>query len=86
MKLTRNEILGRGTVELRVTTGGIIQRQKFTVVREKTAFGMVPFLVCQVPLGSAELVRLAEEYQLPVKSATARAFPKGKMAKDFAGL
>jgi len=54
------------------------------VVREKTAWGMVPYLVGEHKIPAAELIRLAEELQLPIKCAGMTVFPKGKAAQDFA--
>lgn len=87
-KVSREEILASGVVEARVKTTGFVQRHKFEVVRENTAFGPVPFLVCRTSaaLPQSELHRLAEEFQLPIKSRGLTVFPKGKMAKDFEGL
>jgi hypothetical protein len=46
--------------------------------------GTVPFLVCEVWLPQSEVLRLAEEFQLPVKAGDISAFPRGKSLKDFA--
>jgi len=84
MQQTRDEILKQGFAEIRLRRTGTWQRHKFMIVREKTAFGEVSFLVAQFPnLPKTELVRIADEIQLPVKSGDNVAFPKGKMTKDF---
>ncbi|MBI2079785.1 hypothetical protein HYT84_03400 [Candidatus Micrarchaeota archaeon] len=84
--VSREEILKNGFVEIRVRVAGIIQRHKFNVVREETPFGSVPYLVVKAMIPHVELVRIAEEIQLPVRNKEATVFPKGKMVKDFAGL
>ncbi len=73
-------------MELHVTVAGIRQRHMFTVEREETPFGNVPFLACSRNLPLNELVRIAEENQLPVKCRGQKVFPKGKSPKDFAGI
>jgi hypothetical protein len=86
MQLTRDEILKQGFVDFRVTARGMIQNHKFVVKREKSPFGEIPFLVVNAVVQVHELSRVAEALQLPIRSGSAVAFPKGKMAKDFAGL
>ncbi len=84
--MEREKILQIGKVTLHVTVAGMRQRQDFIVEREETAFGKIPFLACSRNLLLGELMRIAEENQLPVKCAGQKLFPKGKGPKDFAGL
>lgn len=83
---TREEILKQGFVDFRVIAGGMIKNHKFIVKREKSPFGDVPFLVVNAVIQPHELSRVAEAFQLPIRAGSSVAFPKGKMAKDFAGL
>jgi len=80
----KEEILRRGYVDVKVYVTGLRQSHRLEVVKEKTSVGMVPFLVCKHYIPTAELVRLAEQLQLPVKHKEVVVFPKGKMASSFA--
>lgn len=85
-KMDRDEILKKGEVEIRVKRAGMFQRLPFKVVREKTLGGPVPFLTTDRFIDLPELMRIAEETQLPINSPTGKVFPKGKKSSDFAGL
>jgi hypothetical protein len=78
------DILRKGAVEVHAKVGGIRQLHVLKVTYEKSAWGMVPYLVSKHKLPTAELLRLAEELQLPIKCHGVTAFPKGKAAQDFA--
>jgi hypothetical protein len=82
--ISKEEILRRGYVDVKVFVTGLRQSHRLTVVKEKTAHGMVPFLQCKYYIPTTELVRLAEELQLPVKHKDVVVFPKGKMPAHFA--
>lgn len=82
--VSKEQILKKGSVEVHVKVGGIRQRHTLKVEKEKTAWGMVPFLVFSRQVSAAELVRIAQELQLPVKCKGMKVFPKGKAAQDFA--
>lgn len=82
--VSKEEILKKGSVEVRVKISGIYKRIEFKVEREKTPWGMVPFCVSSYPVPATELIRVAEELQLPVKCKGMKVFPKGKSAQDFA--
>jgi hypothetical protein len=86
VSMDRQGILESGKVVLHAKAAGMVQRHEFSVEREETAYGKVPFLVCVRALPLTELVRLAEENQLPVKCAGQKVYPKGKGPRDFAGL
>ncbi|MEW6721737.1 MAG: hypothetical protein AB1324_00590 [Candidatus Micrarchaeota archaeon] len=82
--ISKDEILRRGYVDVKVYVQGLRQSHRMAVVREKTSAGIVPFLESKFYIPTMELVRLAEELQLPVKHKDVRVFPKGKMAGHFA--
>jgi len=87
MVVVREEILKKGFVDLKVKIAGMIQKHRFEVVKEETPHGVVPYLVTkEKDISMKELVRIAEEIQLPVKSPLSVAFPPGKMPSDFVGL
>lgn len=82
----REEALSKGEVSVRVKRSGMYQMLPFRLVRKKTPSGLVPYLVLDKFLDLSELVRVAEEYRLPVESPVGKVFPKGKKESDFAGL
>lgn len=79
----QEEILKRGYIDVKVNVSGLRQQQRLEVVREKTSVGTVPFLVSKFYIPTMELVRLAEELQLPLKHKDTVVFPRGKMAGSF---
>ena len=81
--ISKDEILKRGYVDVKVFVSGLRQSHRLQIIRENTVRGAVPYLVCQHYIPTRELVRLAEELQLPVKYKEVTIFPKGKMAGDF---
>jgi len=81
--INRNEILKQGYIDVKVYVAGLRQSHRLKVVPEKTAHGTVPFLVAQHYIPRTELVKLAEQIQLPLKHKDIVVFPKGKMPKDF---
>lgn len=83
---SKEQILKDGFADLRVRVGGVLQRHRFTIVREQTAFGLVPYLVTKSHIPNLEMLRVSEGIGLPLKSKDLSVFPKGKMAKDFANL
>ena len=82
----RQQVLAKGEVSLRVKRGGMFQVLPFRVVRKKTPSGQVPYLMLDRFLDMSELMRISEEYSLPVESPAGRIFPKGSKESDFAGL
>jgi hypothetical protein len=85
-KQSRKEILQSGSVDIRVKRAGVFQILTFTLEREQTPAGPVPYLVLDKFLDTPELLRIAEELQLPVKAKNGKFFPPGKMSVDFVGL
>jgi hypothetical protein len=81
--ISKEEILKRGYVDVKVFVTGLRQSHRLEIVKEKTNQGVIPFLVSKHYIPSAELVRLAEMLQLPVKHKDTVVFPRGKMAGHF---
>lgn len=79
----QEEILKRGYVDVKVYVSGLRQSQRLKVVRERTPRGLIPFLVSDHYMPTPEMVRLAEELQLPLKQKDTVVFPRGKMAGHF---
>lgn len=84
VRINKDEILKRGYVDVKVFVSGLRQSHRLQVERERTPQGMVPYLVCKHYIPTAELVRLAEELQLPLRCRDVAVFPRGKKAGDFA--
>lgn len=80
------EIVQKGFAEARIRVGGILQLHRFILEKEKSAFGFIPILVLKTAstAPAAELLKVANQFQLPVKSKDFIVFPEGKSAKDFA--
>jgi hypothetical protein len=79
-------VLKAGKVDIKVMRSGTLQFQEFVVKRLPLPIGRYPVLSVDKFIDMSELLRLAEEYQLPVSAKNGTAFPRGKISKDFAGL
>ena len=86
MNEKQKEALAAQEISIRVKRTGIIQVLPFKVLRRETSLGKVPYLVLDRFLDLSELMRVAEEYQLPVQSPVGKVFPRGKKETDFLGL
>lgn len=78
--------LKAGKVDIKVMRSGTLQFQEFVIKRVPSPVGAYPVLSVDKFIDMSELLRLAEEYQLPVSAKNGTAFPKGKISKDFVGL
>ncbi|MCX6768424.1 MAG: hypothetical protein NTY83_01100 [Candidatus Micrarchaeota archaeon] len=80
------DVVKKGSVEAEVRIAGMLQIHKFIIAREKTAFGEIPVLVPEkkVTLPLTEAMKVANQLDLPVRSASGLVFPSGKFAKHFA--
>lgn len=76
-------ILQQGFADVKVRVAGILQRHRLTVEYERTAFGNVPYLVTKANIPAMELLRIANELQLPIKAPAGTFFPEGKAPKDY---
>lgn len=85
-KIDRARILREGKAEILVKHSGMRQRLPFIVVREKTPAGLVPYLKVERWVDASELLRVAEEADLPVIAPSGKYFPPKKKAGDYAGL
>lgn len=82
----RKAILGKGEQDIRVKRAGMLQSLPFRIVRVATPFGQVPYMKVERVVDLPELMRVCEEYGLPIDSPNGKIFPRGKMEKDFANL
>jgi len=80
------DALKKENVDIRVMRSGTLQFQEFMVKRIPSPVGAYPVLFVDKFVDMSELLRLAEEYQLPISAKNGTVFPKGKTSKDFAGL
>lgn len=85
-KLSLKEILAKGKVEIKVKRAGVRQFQDFVVKRGMSPEGEYPYLFIDKFVDLSELMRVAEEYGIPVTAKNGRIFPRGKTSKDFAHL
>ena len=85
-KNERKRILIRGKTEIRVLRSGMWQRIVFTVKKIETPAGPYPILFTDRMIDFKELIRVAQEYDLPVQAPNGTAFPKGKSPADYRGL
>ncbi|MCX6770610.1 MAG: hypothetical protein NTX79_00995 [Candidatus Micrarchaeota archaeon] len=80
------QALKKGEVDIRLKRMGMYQVLPFKIERRDTPGGKVPYLCSDRAIEMPELVRIANEYGLPVCAQKNRVLPRGKMEKDFAGL
>ncbi len=78
--------LKQGKIDIKVMRSGTLQFQEFVVKRLPLPIGQYPVLFIDKFIDMSELLRLAEECQLPVSAKNGTAFPRGKTSKDFVGL
>ena len=80
------DALKNGKVDIKVMRSGTLQFQTFEVRRIDSPIGKFPVLFLDKFVDMSELLRVAEEFQLPVFTKNGQIFPKGKSSKDFVGL
>ncbi|MBN2122248.1 hypothetical protein JW721_04310 [Candidatus Micrarchaeota archaeon] len=76
-------ILKDGFLQIKVRVSGMLQNHKFTLKKENSAFGDYYILETEVPIMAAEMMRAANEVEMPLRSPTGLFFPRGKSPKDF---
>lgn len=82
----RADFLQKGEVEIRVQRAGVFQNQSFRLVRHKTPIGDAAYMKTEKFLPMPELVKICEEYGLPIDAPTGKVFPRGKKETDFVGI
>lgn len=78
-----DRIIKEGSVKVRVKRSGMLQVLTFTIKYINLGSGKFVELHTDRVLDMSELQRVAEETGLPVEADKKRAFPAGRMAKDF---
>lgn len=81
--MKKDEILRQGFVIVKVTVAGIRQTHRLDVVKEKSGQGFFHYLRGRYSIPESEMIRLAEELQLPIRSKDTLVLPKGKSRRDF---
>ena len=84
--VTREELLRNGKGEIRVMRAGMLQREEFLLRRIDSPHGKYAILELDKFVDLKELLRVSEEYNLPVFAKNGKVFPRGKSPKDFAGI
>ena len=77
------DILKKGKVDAHIKIAGILQKHTLKVEKEKTAFGTIRVLKLDARVPVSEAIRLAEEFQLPIRCPAGLVFPRGKKPADF---
>ena len=79
-------IISEGKINVRVKRSGMYQVLTFKIRRVKAGQDEFVELFVDRILDMSELLRVANEFGLPVESQNGRAFPDGLGVKDFLGL
>lgn len=82
----RAEALQKGEITARVKRAGMYQSLPFKIVRHVTPVGAVPYLTVDKFVDLNELMKISEEYSLPVQASNGKILPRGKKELDFLGL
>ncbi|MBD3398183.1 hypothetical protein GF412_03255 [Candidatus Micrarchaeota archaeon] len=77
------KVIKQGYAEIKVKVSGMIQKHKFELKKEGSAFGDYYLLETDQPIIIVELMRVANEIDLPIRAPTGFFFPQGKTPKDF---
>ena len=82
----RAKVLKDNGIEIRVKRMGMYQVLPFKIEMRDTPLGKVPYLCSDRAIEMPELLRISNEFDLPVCAQKNRVFPRGKMEKDFVGV
>jgi hypothetical protein len=89
-KMAENEkqkqALSFNQIKIRVKRNGMFQLLTFKLIRKQTIGGKVPYLVLDRYLDISELLKIAQEYDLPIETPSGKIFPLGKKEQDFLNL
>lgn len=84
-KRSKQEIIEKGFIEVRIKRGGFFQRHRLMVAKKSTPFGDVYYLKTDREFPAGEMLRIADELDFPVETKGGKYFPKGKSEKSFYG-
>jgi len=80
----RDQILKKGFMDVKVYISGLRQSHRLEVKEADTPHGKMQLLESRHYIPKTELVRLANDLQLPIRHKDTIVFPAGKMPKDLA--
>ncbi len=75
--------IANGSVKIRVKRSGMLQQMTFTIHKATSSNITYTELYTERLIDTSELLRIAEEFGLPVHAQNGSAFPKGTSASDF---
>ena len=79
-------LLKKGKMDIKVKRAGTLQFQEFVVKKIPSPVGEYVVLHVENFIDLSELLRLAEEYKLPISAKNGVAFPQGTASRDFVKL
>jgi hypothetical protein len=79
----KQEDLARGFIDVRVRISGVYQKHRFIVSELTNAAGKFKCLIGEDRIPQMELLRVANELDIPIKTTSSMVFPIGKSGKDF---
>ena len=82
----QEQVLRKGEVDIRLKRMGMYQVLPFKIERRDSPLGKVPYLCSDRAIEMPELVRISNEFDLPVCAQKNKVVPRGKMEKDYVGL
>lgn len=77
------EIIKQGQIKIKVKRAGMLQTLEFKVKKITIGHNYFIELFCDRIIDMNELLRIANELNLPIETLNGRAFPKNKSIKDF---
>ncbi|MGC8567715.1 MAG: hypothetical protein ACP5RP_00110 [Candidatus Micrarchaeia archaeon] len=83
MEYSKDEIIKRGFVKIRVKRAGMLQQLSFSVKKVEIENSYYNELYSPRLVELSEIERIADLMGMPVEAGGKRAFPKGKTALDF---
>lgn len=77
------EIIKNGAVKIKVKRAGMLQTLEFKVKKINIGKNYFIELFCDRIIDMSELLRIANEVDLPIETLNGRAFPRNKTITDF---
>jgi len=82
----RKDILSKGEAEIRVLRAGMYQILTFKIVRHVTPLGSVPYMTVEKFVDLPQLIKVSEEYNLPIQAPNGKIYPRGKREIDYVNI
>jgi hypothetical protein len=77
------KIIRQGFADIRLRVSGMIQKHRFELKKEKSAYGDYYMLCLDKIIMAAEALKAANEVGFPLKVQNGLFFPAGKAPRDF---